>query len=311
MIAAELREQPAGRIGSPDQHTVEVAIGIRGGKDGFIVRTNAGQQVPWSEGSVWIAPIGVDEEEVVATAPIPKVLHLYLPVRQFSLLADQYNLPRTPVHSMQYIGGFADELIRQIGLSLLAEIADETATGLMLAETASLMLTARLCRAYCDGNFAKLGGRHATSAGQYEAAPGARLYRAASRREHHRRALGRPRQSQRLSFRAHVHCRRRGFPVPPCQPAPAGQGDGDAGGWQAAALRDCAPLAILLAGELQPRLSPRHRHAAGRIPAPRSLAEIPQERSIRPQARKRLAMPRRSSVAVGRARLLRFRKRES
>lgn len=157
MIAAELREQPAGRIGSPDQHTVEVAIGIRGGEDGFIVRTNAGQQVPWSEGSVWIAPIGVDEEEVVATAPIPRVLHLYLPVRQFSLLADQYNLPRTPVHSMQYIGGFADELIRQIGMSLLAEIADQTATGLMLAETASLMLTARLCQAYCDGNFAKLG----------------------------------------------------------------------------------------------------------------------------------------------------------
>jgi AraC family transcriptional regulator len=42
-------------------------------------------------------------------------------------------------------------------MSLLAEIADETATGLMLAETASLMLTARLCQAYCDGNFAKLG----------------------------------------------------------------------------------------------------------------------------------------------------------
>ena len=52
------------------------------------------------------------------------------------------------------------------------------------------------------------------------------------------------------------------------------------------------------------------RRDAGRIPAPRPLAEIHQERSIKASAEK-TRMPRRCNVAVGRARLLRFRKRES
>jgi hypothetical protein len=38
----------------------------------------------------------------------PKRSIMYLPVRQFDLIADQYNLPRTPVYSMQYIGGVTD-----------------------------------------------------------------------------------------------------------------------------------------------------------------------------------------------------------
>jgi AraC family transcriptional regulator len=136
---------------------VEIAIGISGGDDSFVVRNNAGrqEQAKWAEGSVWVAPIGVDEAEVAVTAPIPKALHLYLPVRQFNLLADQYNLTRSPVHSMQYIGGMTDELIRQIGVSLLAEMTEETATGRMLAETASLMLVARLSHSYSDGPFIK------------------------------------------------------------------------------------------------------------------------------------------------------------
>jgi AraC family transcriptional regulator len=150
-LAAELRSHPAGGIVSAYQQSVEVAVGIRGGDDGFVVRTNAGQQTRWTEGSAWIAPIGVDDEEVLTTAPIPKALHLYLPVRQFNLLADQYNLSRSPVDALQYIGGMTDELIRQIGLSVLSEMTEETATGLMLVETSCLMLAAHLSQNYCDG----------------------------------------------------------------------------------------------------------------------------------------------------------------
>jgi AraC family transcriptional regulator len=99
--------------------------------------------------------MGVDEEEVVVTAPIPKALHLYLPVGQFSYLTDQYNLARSPVHSLQYIGGFCDEMIRQIAASMLSEMTEETATGRMRAETASLMLAAHVVQHYCDGGAIK------------------------------------------------------------------------------------------------------------------------------------------------------------
>lgn len=154
-IAAELRSHPAGRIASPHQQTVEIVIGISGGDDAFVVRTRAGQQVRWAEGSVWLAPIGADHEEIEVTAPIPKALHLYLPVQQFDLLADQYNLTPSPLHSMPYVGGLTDELVRQIGLSLLSAMTGEAAAGRMLAETSSLTLAARLITNYSGSNVVK------------------------------------------------------------------------------------------------------------------------------------------------------------
>lgn len=153
-IAAELRSHPAGRIASGLQQSVEIVLAIRGADDGFVVRTGAGrqQQTRPASGTIWLAPIGIGDEEITITAPIPEALHLYLPARQFNLLADQYNLSRSPVHSIQYLGGLTDELIRQIGLSLLVEMTRESSTGRMFAETASLMLAARLAHSYADGS---------------------------------------------------------------------------------------------------------------------------------------------------------------
>ena len=126
-----------------------------GAEDGYVIRTGAGrrQQTGSASGTIWLVPTGIGDEEIVITAPILKTLHLYLPVRQFSLLADQYNFARSPVHSIQYVGGLSDELIRQIGLSVLSEMTQETATGRMFAETSSLMLAARLAHEYAGSSF--------------------------------------------------------------------------------------------------------------------------------------------------------------
>ncbi len=88
---------------------------------------------------------------------IPRALHLYLPAQQFNCLAKQFNFTRSPVHCIQYLGGLKDELIHQIGLSILSEMRAETATGRMFAETSSLMLAARLISNYTDGGFLKPG----------------------------------------------------------------------------------------------------------------------------------------------------------
>src|SRR4029079_6448776 len=74
-IEAELRSHPSGRIASPAQQTVEIVIGICGGDDALVVRNRSGPRVPSQEGSIGLAPIGMDEEEVSVTAPIPKALH--------------------------------------------------------------------------------------------------------------------------------------------------------------------------------------------------------------------------------------------
>src|SRR5262249_44237073 len=152
---AELRSHPVGTITSFVQQNVEIVVAIVGTEDGLVIRNGAGrqQETRSAPGTVWLAPIGIGDEEIIVTAPMPKTLHLYVPVRQFKLLADQYNLARSPVHSIQYLGGLHDELICGIGVSVLSEMTQQTSTGRMFVETASLMLAARLAHDYAGSNF--------------------------------------------------------------------------------------------------------------------------------------------------------------
>ena len=153
-ISAELRSHPVGTVTSFIQQNVEIVIAIGAAEDGLVIRNGAGrqQETRSAPGTVWLVPIGIGGEEIIITAPIPKALHLYVPVRQFELLADQYNLARSPLHSIQYLGGLHDELICGIGASVLSEMTEHTSTGRMFVETSSLMLAARLAHDYAGSN---------------------------------------------------------------------------------------------------------------------------------------------------------------
>lgn len=159
-ISVELRSHAPGTIRSSIQPNVEVVIALEGSSGYDVVRSGAGSsgKTCSTTGSVWLVPIGIGEEEITVTAPLPKALHLFLPAHQFSLLADQYNFVRSPAYSLPYIGGFSDELIVQIGRSIFSELMDETATGRMFAETSSLMLAARLAHDYADASFVDAAG---------------------------------------------------------------------------------------------------------------------------------------------------------
>jgi hypothetical protein len=76
---------------------------------------------------------------------------------------DDYNLPAVPARSIRYSCGAQDELINQIGLSVLSEMMSPTAAGRMLVETSSLLLAARLAHAHL-GPVRKLLNRLAVSA---------------------------------------------------------------------------------------------------------------------------------------------------
>jgi AraC family transcriptional regulator len=104
-----------------------------------------------TSGAIWLSPIGVGDNEVAITAPIPKAMHLYLPTTLFRRLSDDFNLPTAPAHSIRYVAGIRDEVIHQTALSILSEMTSETAAGRMYVETASLMLAARLIHKYSDG----------------------------------------------------------------------------------------------------------------------------------------------------------------
>ena len=85
-----------------------------------------------------------------------QALHLYVPTGVFTGLMDDYNLPAVPGRSIRYSCGVQDELINQIGLSVLSEMMCPTAAGRMLVETSSLMLAARLAHAHAETELIRL-----------------------------------------------------------------------------------------------------------------------------------------------------------
>src|SRR5262249_10336694 len=83
-------------------------------------------------------------------SPNVEALHLYVPTVAFAPLMDDYNLPPVPGRCIRYSWDVQDELINQIGLSVLSEMMSPTAAGRMLVETSSLLLAARLAHSHLE-----------------------------------------------------------------------------------------------------------------------------------------------------------------
>jgi AraC family transcriptional regulator len=132
------------------QH-VEICLVVAGNENGLVRRTGAGfrQEATPKTGAIWLSPAGVGKE-IAITAPIPQTLHLYLPTALFDRLKDDFNLPAAPARSIRHAVGVGDEVIEQIGRSILSELTQETAAGRMYVEAASLTLAARLLQRHCD-----------------------------------------------------------------------------------------------------------------------------------------------------------------
>ena len=130
----------------------EVGIIVRGSDQGLLTYKLAGtwQSVRPTTGSIRLRPIGRADDEVRICSPKVEVLHLYVPTVAFAPLMDDYNLPPIPGRCIRDSWGVQDELINQIGLSVLSEMMCPTAAGRMLVETSSLLLAARLAHSHFE-----------------------------------------------------------------------------------------------------------------------------------------------------------------
>jgi AraC family transcriptional regulator len=150
-ISAELRSHGIGESPLTTPQRVEISVVIVGNENALVTRIGSGQchrAVPKS-GTIWLNPIGTGYK-IATSAPVPKAMHLYLPIATFGRLGDEYDLSDVAVNSIRSVAGIRDEVINSIALSLLSEITNETATGRMYAETASLMLAGRIIHNHCD-----------------------------------------------------------------------------------------------------------------------------------------------------------------
>ena len=135
-----------------------VGVVVRGSDEGLLTYKFAGswQSTRPTTGSIHLRPIGVNSDEARIGSVNMQALHLYVPTGVFTGLMDDYNLPAVPGRSIRYSCGVQDELINQIGLSVLSEMMCPTAAGRMLVETSSLMLAARLAHAHAETELIRL-----------------------------------------------------------------------------------------------------------------------------------------------------------
>jgi AraC family transcriptional regulator len=130
----------------------EVGIVVRGSDEGLLTYKFDGswQSARPTTGSIRLRPIGRTCDEARICSPKVEVLHLYLPKVAFARLMDDYNLPAVPGRSIRQSCGVQDEVINQIGLSVLSEMMCPSAAGRMLVETSSLLLAARLVHTHSE-----------------------------------------------------------------------------------------------------------------------------------------------------------------
>jgi AraC family transcriptional regulator len=138
--------------GAPAPADAEVGIIVRGSDEGLLTYKFDGkwQSARPTTGSIRLRPIGRTCDEARICAAKVEVLHLYLPTVSFARLMDDYNLPAVPGRSIRQSCGVQDEVINQIGLSVLSEMMCPTAAGRMFVETSSLLLAARLVHTHSE-----------------------------------------------------------------------------------------------------------------------------------------------------------------
>jgi AraC family transcriptional regulator len=161
-ISVELRSHGVSEAPAIVPQHVEICLVVAGNNDGLVRRTGPGfcQEAIPNTGAIWLSPAGVGKE-IVITAPIPQTMHLYLPIALFDRMKDDFNLPGAPAHSIRHAVGIGDDVIDQIGRSILSELTAESAASRVYVEAASLTLAARLLQKHCDsGACAPLDSAH-------------------------------------------------------------------------------------------------------------------------------------------------------
>ena len=157
-LFAELRSHsPYEKLGTAGPH-VEVAIAVRGSEEGLVATKFDGtwRRVRATTGTIWLRPAEAEADECRIASPELEAIHLYMSSVVFARLMDEYNLPAAPERSIRYSCGVQDQVINQVGLSVLSEMMCPTAAGRMLVETSSLLLAARLAHAHAETELIRL-----------------------------------------------------------------------------------------------------------------------------------------------------------
>jgi AraC family transcriptional regulator len=161
-LAAELRTHDVSETPVIAPQQAEVCLVVVGNDSSLVKRTidSRCQKASARTGPISLSPTGANDDVVTITAPVAGSMHLYMPATLFRRLSDEFNLPPSSAHSTRSIAGLRDDVISSTARSILSEMTDETASGRMYIEAASLMLAARILHKHFDGDSSAITTSH-------------------------------------------------------------------------------------------------------------------------------------------------------
>jgi AraC family transcriptional regulator len=96
-----------------------------------------------------LSPPGPKECSFDISAPVPQVLHIYLPSQHFSADSLGIGVDAAAAHtSLRYERSFQDPLVAEIAFAIVSEMRTQTAGSRLLAETLAVSLAARLVHSH-------------------------------------------------------------------------------------------------------------------------------------------------------------------
>jgi AraC family transcriptional regulator len=128
----------------------EICVAISS-SNSFVTRSTGGvvDRTIAERGTIWLSPPGPKECLFDVSAPVPQVLHIYLPSQHFSAHSLGIGADAAAAHtSLRYERSFQDPLVAEIAFAIVSEMRTQTAGSSLLAETLALSLAARLVHSH-------------------------------------------------------------------------------------------------------------------------------------------------------------------
>jgi AraC family transcriptional regulator len=159
-ISAELRTHARGELAwQRRQLETEVSV-VTCPSNHPVTRSGGGlaDRTIARRGTVWLCP--PEDHRIAFSAPVPQILHIYLPSRHFSAESLGLDVDGAAPAAVRYERGFQDPLVAEIAYTLAAELRMQTTGGRLLAETLAISLAARLTQRHTappsDAEFAPI-----------------------------------------------------------------------------------------------------------------------------------------------------------
>jgi AraC family transcriptional regulator len=161
-VSAELRAHAQGEIGwKMSRPETEVCVVI-GASNSLVTRFRGGvvDRAIAQRGRGWLCRAGAKEGLLDISAPVPQIVHIYLPPHLFPADGLSNDATRPASHHGH---SFQDPLVAEIAFALGSELRAQTAGGRLLAETLAVGLAARLLQWHTgrvpDADFVRLSSK--------------------------------------------------------------------------------------------------------------------------------------------------------